>query len=118
MRYDINKFYPRDVYGRIALGIASAVLGTIGGAGLYWYWTHLVPLIQADVAVLLIRGLLTEFVLASTLFGACGLLWAVATPHWFEPILGLVTRKFLFVTGIVCLLCCALMIWLMIAVGF
>lgn len=78
----LDGLFPRDLYGRIALGLASLTLGpafavaavaiAVGrppGAG-FWWWA--------------LWAVLGEVFLALTLFFACGLVWALATPRWLE----------------------------------
>ena len=80
----IENLFPRDGYGRIALGLSSITLGPFS-VGLFWlaaygefFGGH-----HGWLARLTLFAL-GEMGFALTLFFTCGLIWAIATPRWLE----------------------------------
>jgi len=88
---NLYRLFPRDLYGRIALALASLFFGPISAVSLY----ALVFLNRPPQKLLdsLFWIICQELFLALSLFFACGLIWALATPRWLERSLHAVTQK-------------------------
>src|SRR5689334_8277403 len=90
MNEQTSKLFPRDLYGRIALGIASLVLAPVGAAMFVALLTRPRP---RGVTEWLVVAVASELSLALAIFFVCGLVWAVATPKWLEASLERVARR-------------------------
>jgi len=90
MESRLDRLFPRDLYGRLALGIASLffvpVATFLAFAMLFWARPQ-------GVLGWLIVGTAAELFMALALFFTCGLIWAMATPRWLERFLDSVTEK-------------------------
>lgn len=96
--------FPRDVAGRLGLGLASLFLVTFSGLMLYCLLFRAQPPIAFADRFMLIA--VEEFLLGLFLFFLAGLIWAVFTPQWLERFRGSVARKLalgmlLFIAGAV-----------------
>jgi hypothetical protein len=78
-----EKLFPRDLFGRIALGLVSLLFTPISGA---FVWVSLFS-IGGGNADWWSRLLITEIALAFFVWSVVGLIWAIATPRWLESAL-------------------------------
>jgi hypothetical protein len=94
----LDPLFPRDLYGRIALALASAFFGPICGIIAF------APMFGARPRQGVLEGMflaiVEELFLALFLFFACGLVWALATPRRMERVLEAVTRKLMLALGL------------------
>lgn len=79
----LDGLFPRDLFGRLALGLVSLLLAPASGLILFSlvFGPGVKPLAWHDRIALL---LLEEFLLGLFLFFSVGLLWAIAAPRWLE----------------------------------
>lgn len=92
----VEKLFPSDVYGRIALALASLFFGTpcwlVAFGILFAHLTGRRPAARG-VEQWLVVLIVEELSLSFGLFFACGLLWALAKPHWLRRHLPTVATK-------------------------
>jgi len=86
-----DRVFPRDICGRLALGIASAFLAPIFGFVLFAIALN--PDLRRTFEGWLWMAIIEEMVLALFLFFSCGLIWALAMPRWLERCLDSAMRK-------------------------
>jgi hypothetical protein len=86
----MDRLFPRDLYGRLALGLASLVLFPVGAFGAGALMLGRAP---GNVQEWLIFAIAEELFVAWTVFFGCGLIWAVATPRWLENCLESVAKR-------------------------
>jgi len=85
VRRNLDRLFPRDLYGRIALALASLTLGPL--FGFFSVAMLFRPKIQRPALEEWFIVSLEAFCLALAVFFACGFVWAVATPRRLERIL-------------------------------
>ena len=85
----LEKLFPSDLYGRIALGLASLIFGPMFGIGALALF-NMRPQGVLDWILVLTAE---ELLIALSLFFACDLIWALAKPRWMEQFLNVITRK-------------------------
>ncbi len=83
--------FPRDLYGRIASGLAGLCVGPMFAA--VFYALVFRPQPSQDWQGRLLGMIGKEASLAFTLFFVCQLIWAVAAPRWLERMETFVLRK-------------------------
>jgi hypothetical protein len=83
----LDPLFPRDLYGRMALALASAFFGPICGVMAFASLFGARPRPWQGVLEWLFLAIAEELFLALFLFFACGLIWALATPRWMERLL-------------------------------
>lgn len=105
---------PRDVYGRIALGLMSALFIPISGCVVWWmlraYLLGPVPTpktIAEWLVLLFVETFFTSLLAVST----GGLLWAIATPSRIERALGGYVLKLMMATLSFSLVGLAFVLW-------
>jgi hypothetical protein len=86
----MSRLFPRDLYGRLALGIASLLLCPLGTLGAVSCFFGAGP---RGLDHWLVRAMAGELCVAFALFFGSGLVWAVATPNWLENLLEPVAKK-------------------------
>lgn len=93
----MDQLFPRDLYGRIALALASLFFGPI-------CWIMAIALLfgprPGDVLDWLFLAVVEELVVALSLFFACALVWALATPRWLKRLLEIVAKKLAVALGL------------------
>jgi hypothetical protein len=104
----MDQLFPRDLYGRIALALASLFFGPICGIMAFALLFGARP---QGVLVGLFLAVIEELFVALSLFFACGLVWALATPRWLEKLLKPVCTKLVFALGLVIVPLCILAAW-------
>jgi len=90
MNPNISPLFPRDLFGRLALGIASLFFVTLGTMGAYTFLVRARPNGIVEKLTFILVG---ELFVAMALFFGCGLVWAVATPRWLESLLAPVAKR-------------------------
>jgi hypothetical protein len=104
----LERLFPSDPYGRIALGLASLTFGPV-------CWVMALALLlghwPGDVGAWLLLAFAEQLFAALSLFFACGLIWALATPRWLEGLLLVVAQKVAVALGLFALPLCALAAW-------
>lgn len=98
----IELLFPRDVYGRIALAIASLSFGPV-------CWLMAIDLLFGSLPdgplEWLFLAAVEQVIVTLGLYFACGLVWALAKPRWLERLLERVTKKVTVVAlGLLCVL--------------
>lgn len=87
----VDRVFPRDICGRIALGVASAFFVPVSG------WVLIAIALNTElhrtVETWIWATLVSELAISLLLFFGCGLIWALATPRWLEKFLHGATRK-------------------------
>jgi hypothetical protein len=108
----IDQLFPRDLYGRVALALASLSFGPI-------CWVMAIALLlgsRPDGALeWLFLTVVEELFVALALFFAAGLVWSFAMPRWLEGLLQAIARKLAVAIGLfgvpLCILAaCALVV--------
>jgi hypothetical protein len=108
----LEPLFPRDIYGRMALTLASLTFGPI-----FWLLAVVVvfgarpgPQVVGwpEWCFLAVVG---ELSVALALFFACGLVWAIATPRWLEQVLDVVVTKLMMALGLFVLPFLGLCVW-------
>ena len=90
MDRNISSLFPRDLYGRLSLGIASLFFGPLGAVGAFTFLVRARPKGITERLAFIVVG---ELFVAMALFFGCGLLWALATPQWLERLLAPVAKR-------------------------
>jgi hypothetical protein len=97
MPIDVEKVFPRDVYGRIALALASVILGPVFGfLAVVCLFAEARPNVLGRLFLLIFE----ELFIALSIFFACGLIWAMATPRWMECVLTAIVGKLAIALGL------------------
>jgi hypothetical protein len=104
----MDELFARDPYGRIALALASLTFGPVS-------WVLTIALVfgsrPGGVLECLFLAFVEELLVSLSLFFACGLIWALATPRWLETLLGVVGKKVAIALGLFALPLCILGVW-------
>lgn len=108
---NITPLFPRDLYGRLALGIASLLFVPLGSLGAYAFLIRARPKGIIERLAFMATG---EMLLAMALFFGCGFIWAVATPQWLERLLAPVANRLLIALALFWLPFCILALWALI----
>jgi hypothetical protein len=87
---DTSRLFPRDLYGRIALAIASLFFLPLGLIGAYTCMFRAQPKGVIERLTCFVVG---ELFVALVLFFGCGLIWALMTPRWLEHLLGCIAKR-------------------------
>jgi hypothetical protein len=87
-----DSLFPRDLYGRLALGIASVFFFPLSCFIVVAILTRPPPQSLAEWLALAIVG---QVFFAMALFFGGGLIWALATPRWLEGFLELAASRLL-----------------------
>jgi hypothetical protein len=88
----LSPLFPRDLFGRIGLALASLFFAPLGILGAYLFIVQGHP---KGIVAKLTNIVVGELFLTMAFYFICGLVWALATPQWLERILPAVTQKFL-----------------------
>ncbi len=91
MDVELDRVFPRDVCGRLALGIASAFFVPLSCFILIAIALN--TELHRTVETWIWATLVSELALALLIFFGCGLIWALATPRWLEKFLHGATKK-------------------------
>lgn len=97
----MNRLFPRNSYGRIALALSGAFFLPVSLFPLILFLFH-APAPQGAFAWFF-RVLLTEFFTALFLFSFVCLIWAAATPQWLERMLQQIASKLTVAIGLLAL---------------
>ena len=100
-KMDLNRLFPRNRYGRIALTLSGTFFLAVSIFPLILFLFH-APVPQGAFAWLF-RILLTEFFTALLLFSLASLIWAAATPQWLESMLQKIASKIAVAIGLLAL---------------
>jgi hypothetical protein len=96
----LDQLFPRDLYGHIALALASLCFGPV-------CWAMAIALLfgsrPGGVPDRLFLTVVEELVVALSLFFACGLVWALATPRRLERLFGAVAKNLAVALGLLAL---------------
>ena len=115
MKPEIERLFPRDLYGRIALALASLFFGPfcwlVAFGVLFGSRRGGLP---NDVPGWLFLAVVEELFLSLALFFACGLVWALASPRWLERLLDAVAWKLVIALGLFLVPFCILAAWALI----
>ena len=105
---------PRDIYGRIALGLLSALFLPLSGCVVWWmlraYLLGPAPApktIEQWLMLLFVETFFTALFAVS----AGGLLWAIALPHWIERAISGYVLKLVIATFCFCLVGIVYVFW-------
>jgi|GEM_PF-474085 len=108
---NIEKLFPRDVYGRIALDISAMVMLPFSCLLMFSQSPKRIP---ADLREWIARVLVLEVGPALFLFFGCALIWAVATPRWLEHFLERLKRRLVKALLFLMLQLCFDVVWLLV----
>ncbi|MDA1051542.1 MAG: hypothetical protein O3C40_13820 [Planctomycetota bacterium] len=114
VRESVVNMLPRDVYGRIALGLLSALFLPLSGCVVWWMLraSLLGPAPAPQTAEEWLFLLFVEtFFTALFAVSAGGVLWAIATPNWVERAISSYVLKLVFAVFCFCLVGMVLVFW-------